>query len=400
MVAEGFPGFAFRARVDDPPPRRLPEGGFFVAEAQEGIEVADAPEKPPLWKRMLPMIGTLVIVAFLFGWVLPQFIDYNAVFRAIGKISATEWVILIVVALVRFLPEGAVYMAAQPGLSLGQGTQLFLVSETMTNVPPGGLDLVARYQMGRSWGYQASESTSATIASWVFTTASKLALPIAAVAFLAVRRVRIAEELDLIAVIAFVLVAAGAVGLFLLLRSERLAGRIGEMLGAGIRWAAGFFRKEIKTDFRTLVLEFRGQASDVLRKQSLLGVTVGIIARVASFMVLLLALRFVEIGSDKIHWTEAFAAFAVAMAITVIPIFGMPGIFEAVMISSLNAAAGGGAADEIAAAVFVFRILTWLLPIPFGGIAFTGWRNKVRATGKTDLLDAFDDADEAAPGVA
>ena len=41
--------------------------------------------------------------------------------------------------------------------------------------------------------------------------------------------------------------------------------------------------------------------------------------------------------------------------------------------------------------MFVFRILTWLLPIPFGGFAFTRWRDKVRASGKVEILDAFDD---------
>ena len=74
-----------------------------------------------------------------------------------------------------------------------------------------------------------------------------------------------------------------------------------------------------------------------------------------------------------------------------IPIFNAPGISEAILIATFNTAAGGGATDEVAAAVFVFRILTWLLPIPFGGFAFTRWRDKVRASGKNEILDAFDD---------
>ena len=56
-----------------------------------------------------------------------------------------------------------IYVAAQPGLGFFQGTKLFLVAETLSNVPPGGLDLISRYQMTRSWGFPASSSTSATI---------------------------------------------------------------------------------------------------------------------------------------------------------------------------------------------------------------------------------------------
>ena len=352
------------------------------------------PEKAPLWKRLLPIVGSLVIVVVLFGWVLPQFIDYDAVFRAIKEIDLAEWLVLILVAIVRFLPEGWIYGAAQPGLSMNQSTKLFLVSETLGNVPPGGLDLVSRYQMARSWGYSPSSSTSATIASWVFTALSKLVLPVAAVAFLAVRRVA-DDDLDFVAMIAFAVAVGGAVVLALVFRSPALAGKIGDGLGAAVRWVSKLFRKEVKTDFRALVHEFREQAADVLRKRTLLGLAAGLAARIMSFVVLLLAVRFIGLGPDQLHWTLAFGAFAVVNALTVIPIFNAPGISEAIFISAFNEAAGGGNADEVAAAVFVFRILTWLLPIPFGGFVFTRWRDAVRAAGKTELLDAFDDPDTA-----
>jgi uncharacterized membrane protein YbhN (UPF0104 family) len=114
-----------------------------------------------------------------------------------------------------------------------------------------------------------------------------------------------------------------------------------------------------------------------------------------AFGVLLLAIRFVGIDSSQLPWSVAFAAYAVAAALTVIPIFNMPGISEAILIATFNAAAGGGAADQIAAAVFVYRILTWLMPIPIGGIAFTRWRDKVRVSGDADLLDAFDKSENA-----
>jgi len=354
-----------------------------------------ASNKAPLWKRLLPIILGLVIVVVLFGWVLPQFIDYDAVFRAIGNIEWWQWLILIVIAVIKFLPEGWLYMAAQPGLSMGQGTQLFLVAETLGNVPPGGLDLVSRYQMARSWGYPPSSSTSATIASWVFTSLSKLVLPIVAVAFLAIRRVR-EDDLDLLALVAFALVIGGAIVLYAVLRSPNLAARVGDFLGGAVRRVSGIFRKEVETDFRALILEFRVQSADVLRTRTHIGFAAGTTARVLAFLVLLLAVRFVGIGSDQMDWTIAFAAFSAVTAITVIPIFNAPGISEAILIAAFNAAAGGGAADQVAAAVFVFRILTWLLPIPFGGIAFTRWRDKVRAAGRTELLDAFDEPDSAA----
>lgn len=354
-----------------------------------------ASDRAPLWKRLLPTVIGIGIVAFIFGWVLPQFIDYEAVFRAIGEISLGEWAILIAVALVRFLPEGWIFVAAQPGLSIGQGTQLFLVSETLTNIPPGGLDLVARYQMSRSWGFSTGESTAATIASWLFASLSKLVLPIAAVLFLAANRLR-DDDLNSLALIAFLIVVAGGAILFVILRSKRLAARVGVFLGAVVRRVSGLFRREVHTDFRALVLEFRERSADVLRSRTPLGLVAGLTARVASFAVLLLALRFVGLGSDQIDWTVAFAAFAASVALTVVPIFNMPGIAEAVLIGTFSAASGGGSTDQIAAAVFVYRILTWLTPIPFGGLAFTRWRDRMQEEGKTEVLDAFEEPGSAA----
>jgi len=50
-------------------------------------EQSQPQQKQPLWKRLLPAVLGLGIVIILFGWVLPQFIDYDAVFRSIGAIS-------------------------------------------------------------------------------------------------------------------------------------------------------------------------------------------------------------------------------------------------------------------------------------------------------------------------
>jgi uncharacterized membrane protein YbhN (UPF0104 family) len=97
----------------------------------------------------------------------------------------------------------------------------------------------------------------------------------------------------------------------------------------------------------------------------------------------------VGIGADDVPWTVVFAAFAFVMAVGVIPIFNLPGITEVILISTLTRYAGSGFSDEIAAAVFVYRILTWLLPIPFGGLAFNRWQSSVKKSGDEDLLDEF-----------
>ena len=62
---------------------------------------------------------------------------------------------------------------------------------------------------------------------------------------------------------------------------------------------------------------------------------------------------------------EALAVFAFARLLTAIPFTpGGLGIIEVALITGL--AASGGARAEVAAAVLIFRALTYVLPIPVG----------------------------------
>ena len=45
---------------------------------------------------------------------------------------------------------------------------------------------------------------------------------------------------------------------------------------------------------------------------------------------------------------------------------------EAVLIGGL--VAFGGDPVQVTASVLVFRALTWLLPVPLGGLTYLGWR--------------------------
>ena len=351
-------------------------------------KAADA-KKKPLWKRLLPTAITLGVVVYVFGWVLPQYIDYEVVFREIGAIDAQEWIILVVTASLRIVARGLIYMTAQPGMTTKQGLSLYHVSNTMAMIPPGGLDLITRFQMCRGWGFGAGESTSAVIGSYIFNTFSKLLLPLIAILLLDLRRIQ-DDDLDALAIIGLIAVVVGGAGLFLIVRSPNLAERTGKVLGRIVRWVVGIFRREVATDFRDLALQFSEQNADLLRTRWHLGLATGLGAQVMGFAVLLVAIRSVGVDQTALDWVVVFAAFSAVAVITTIPVFKLPGIAEAIYIGALNLASGGGIADQLVAAVFVFRFLTWLAPIPLGGIAYSGWRKESEVSQDIDILDSFE----------
>ncbi len=112
-------------------------------------------------------------------------------------------------------------------------------------------------------------------------------------------------------------------------------------------------------------------------------------AQLAGFAVLLVAVRAVGLDEAALDWVVVFAAYSAVAIVTTIPIFNTPGLAELIYIGALNLASGGEAADELAAAVFVFRILTWLAPIPIGAIAYSSWRKDSQVKEGVDPLDNF-----------
>ena len=86
---------------------------------------------------------------------------------------------------------------------------------------------------------------------------------------------------------------------------------------------------------------------------------------------LLVCLRDVGVSDAEVGWTVVLAVFAFARLVTAVPITpGGAGLVEAALIARLVGA--GGDKSQVAAAVLIYRALTWALPI-LVGIACDGW---------------------------
>jgi uncharacterized protein (TIRG00374 family) len=93
---------------------------------------------------------------------------------------------------------------------------------------------------------------------------------------------------------------------------------------------------------------------------------------------LLTSLRGVGISSEQLHWVEIFAAFTLVQVITIIPIMpGGLGIAEASYVSLLVVGSDRALVDTVTAGTLVYRLFSWLLIVPFGGIAYLFWRRSV-----------------------
>jgi uncharacterized protein (TIRG00374 family) len=99
----------------------------------------------------------------------------------------------------------------------------------------------------------------------------------------------------------------------------------------------------------------------------------------------------VGVTSSQVTWIEALAVFSFARLITAIPITpGGLGVVEVALITGL--AAAGGARADVAAAVLLFRGLTYVVPIPLGLATYLfykrnrSWRRPPNGAPRTALV--------------
>ena len=102
--------------------------------------------------------------------------------------------------------------------------------------------------------------------------------------------------------------------------------------------------------------------------------------RVALFV---MSLRFVGIPESALSWVAIFCVWAIVRGLTVIPLMpGGVGVSEVAYIGMLTAISGQQWVNEVTAGVLVYRLLTWLLMIPAGGVAMALWQIGLRKNRK------------------
>ena len=93
------------------------------------------------------------------------------------------------------------------------------------------------------------------------------------------------------------------------------------------------------------------------------------VARLAWFVVLEVALWCVGIGPGVLPPSAVLAAMAVVGIVSLVPITpGGVGVAEVAYIGILSSVAGPGMTEQLTAAVMLFRIAQWLAPIPIGWV--------------------------------
>ena len=92
-------------------------------------------------------------------------------------------------------------------------------------------------------------------------------------------------------------------------------------------------------------------------------------------LVLLVSLRAVGVSESEVSWARVLAVFAFVRLISAVPITpGGLGVVELGLTAALASGEPSTVANQAAAAVLLYRALTFLLPIPVGVGCYGYWR--------------------------
>jgi uncharacterized membrane protein YbhN (UPF0104 family) len=340
---------------------------------------AIAPQAParspkPLWRRLIGPVFSLVLVGAVFFWFLPQFTDLADVWASVQAMTAVEITVLVLAAVWNLATYQFVMVSTMPGLTLRQATVSTETTTAVSNTLLGGAAIAMglTYSMNSSWGFSRNRTSVGLLVSGLWNNFVKLGMPVLALALLAFQ-----ARPDTGRVIAGLLglagLAAGSVALWLLLRSRESAARLGRGSARVANALLRLVRRPPVQGWDKATTKFRDRTVLLLRARWPWITLATLISHLSLFVVLLLALRFCGVPASDVGWVEAFAVFAFARLLTAIPFTpGGVGVIELALITGLSAA--GGARSAVAAGVLVFRVLTFVLPIPLGVLTYLFWQ--------------------------
>ena len=294
-----------------------------------------------------------------------------------------QWALALLAAtavnLVTFAPPWLVLL---PGLRFWPALMMTQATTALSIVVPGGaaVGIATSYAMLRRAGFERRAiARSVTLVS-LWNQLANLTYPIVAVFLLSIT----GEKTAVLATVAFVGVAIlGLVvgALVLVLYSTRMAGEIGDLAAREATRVKRRFNREPVTWSGGSFERFRVDVVDVLQRRWHLLTAATLVGSLSVFVVLLVALRALQVPAAEVSAVEAFAAWSLARILGSIPITpGGIGVIELSLTAALIAFGGNNAG--VVAAVLVFRFLTIVPSLALGMIAAGVWR---RLPGAPDL---------------
>jgi uncharacterized membrane protein YbhN (UPF0104 family) len=343
------------------------------ADADDAGLPADRPRG--LARRILSGFLSYGVVV-LCVWFLVRSVQGEDFTSAVGLITAQQVVVACALGVVNLATNWPPIVIGLPGLRVREAAVTNTASAALSNtVPEGGAIATGlNYAMLRSWGFTLSDITSEVIVTGTWSQMTKYAL-------LAVGLVGSWLQgwgpagLGWVALVWSALVVVAAVLLALILRSTAFAVRLGRWTDAALRLVTRAVTSFTPPDMERQIPEFRTLMVRLLRVCWGRLTVAMVVSQLTAVLVLGISCRMQGLDEATISWAVIVLAFgAVTMASLLVPTPGGLGVAELVLTLVLGYGLPESLQAPVLAAVLLYRIATFLVPIPIGLVTYLYWR--------------------------
>lgn len=340
------------------------------------VEESKQPRRANLKQVIWFIVGLLIVVA-IFVYAIPRFADWSEVWAAMKTLTIIESLTLLAATIFNLYTYWLANQAALPGLRLKQSAVVTQTGTAVANtVPAGGAVAVGMtYAILNSWGFTGAETALFVGVTGIWNNFVKLALPVVALGLLALTG-HASPALVGAAAVGIVVLVLSIILLALIFRSSKVAKSVGDLLGRVASWGKGLVRKGPVTGLGERAVEFRRKTIVLVQRRWIRLSWATVLSQIALFLVLLVSLRHMGVSEEDVSAAEAFAVFAFARLLSAVPVTpGGVGVIDLGYIGGMSAVDPAESA-QIIAAVVIFRVLTYGIQIPLGGITYFIWRAK------------------------
>jgi putative heme transporter len=362
------PGAAYHLAVD------IADGH---PEAEAAPASASMPDtKPPSRRDALIRIGIVAgVLAIVFGIIMPRFVDYQEVIASLQGLTLQEFLVDALFGLIAWVLTGAIFTALIPGLGLVRGLQSYLILTGIgASIPLGPWNMAVLWVVIRGWGRPVSTTTGGILLYGIFDQLSRFGLMfVAGIVLLFAEAANRGLSVETSLIVGY-LVVGGAlflglgVGLILVVRSERLARKLGRLAERIVGAVLHRIHRAVP-DIEGALVRFRVTLGDTVQQRGLVAFIVAMVSKFAWALLMLVSLRVVGVDDSTIPASIVLAAVAGVFVICVLPISpGGAGVPELLYITFFTTYTGGADSSAITAGVMLFRGFQWLYPIPLAWI--------------------------------
>ena len=331
----------------------------------------------PRWRLV---VNTAVLAAFAIAVVVRRS-DLRRALDGVGDVTGQWMAILAVLTVLRLFTQGWYTAVVTPGIGLTRGVAVHEVTTGANNtiIGSGLVSTGLRISMLRSWKINDSAIgiTIVTLNVIAATLVWLVAAAAATVTLVATEGV-VPTSVSVGVIVAAVVVLGCSAALWaVLLTSPRLSSWLSRHADRMLVAIRRRLPRIPPLNLSRSVERWQLEARQLVRTHRWRLAGTALLNQVVVIATPLCVLRAFDVTADQVTLAEAFSAYGlVRLAAALSPLPGGIGVTEVGLATLLTRF--GGEDTRVLTAVLVYRVLTFIVPIATGALAFVWWRRTTR----------------------